>query len=70
MKCGYMLSMISIRPVTLARLEEGTSVEYLPPGGLAGFDIVLSYTGGGALQRLRDRLGARRVAPLVWQRGS
>ena len=51
-------------PVTLARLEEGTTVEYLPPGGLAAFDIVLSYTGGGALQSLRDRLGARRVAPL------
>jgi spore maturation protein CgeB len=51
-------------PVTLARLQAGESVPYLPEEGLRDFDLVLSYTGGGALEALRDRLGARRVAPL------
>jgi len=51
-------------PVTLARIAEGQRPEYLPPDGLAGFDIVLSYTGGEALTRLRATLGARRVVPL------
>lgn len=50
--------------VTLARLTAGESVAYLRPGGLADFDLVLSYTGGRALTELCDRLGARRVAPL------
>jgi spore maturation protein CgeB len=51
-------------PITLERLAAGEEVPYLPPGGLSGFDVVLSYTGGAALSALRDRLGARRVAPL------
>jgi spore maturation protein CgeB len=51
-------------PVTLERLAAGERVPYLGPGGLAGFDLVLSYTGGAALAELADRLGARRVAPL------
>jgi spore maturation protein CgeB len=51
-------------PVTLARLERGEPVPYLPAAGLGGFDLVLSYTGGRALDELRERLGARRVAPL------
>jgi spore maturation protein CgeB len=51
-------------PVTLARLEAGERVDYLPEGGLSGFDLVLSYTGGEALRILQHRLGARRVAPL------
>ena len=51
-------------PVTLSRLENGARVEYLPPQGLGAFDLVLSYTGGGALTALRDRLGARLVRPL------
>lgn len=51
-------------PVTLARLEAGEPVPYLPDGGLGGFDLVLSYAGGRALEGLRTRLGARRVAPL------
>src|SRR5437764_243294 len=32
--------------------------------GLADLDLVLSYTGGGALDALCQELGARRVAPL------
>jgi spore maturation protein CgeB len=51
-------------PITLARLDAGDAVPYLPEEGLAHFDLVLSYTGGGALDALQDRLGARRVAPL------
>src|SRR5205085_4186746 len=51
-------------PVTLDRLRAGQTVGYLPPRGLRDFDLVLSYTGGAALQELRDRLGARQVAPL------
>lgn len=51
-------------PVTLHRLACGEEVPYLPPEGLGGFDLVLSYTGGAALEQLRHRLGARRVAPL------
>ena len=50
--------------VTLARLKGGEQVAYLPPQGLGDFDLVLSYTGGRALDELRTRLGARQVAPL------
>ncbi|MGI8958820.1 MAG: CgeB family protein [Bryobacteraceae bacterium] len=51
-------------PVTLSRLEEGEPVEYIPTQGLAGFDLVLSYTGGQALDGLRDQLSARCVSTL------
>src|SRR5689334_2644469 len=51
-------------PVTLSNLRQGESPSYLPASGLAEFDLVLSYTGGVALDELRSRLGARRVAPL------
>ncbi|TGD95034.1 CgeB family protein [Methylobacterium nonmethylotrophicum] len=51
-------------PVTLDRLRRGEAVEYVGPEGFAGFDLVLSYTGGPALAALRDGLGARRAAPL------
>jgi spore maturation protein CgeB len=51
-------------PVTLERLRAKGSVEYIPPYGLEPFDLVLSYAGGRALEELRLRLGARRVAPL------
>jgi spore maturation protein CgeB len=51
-------------PVTLGRLQRGEAVSYIGPRGLRDFDLVLSYTGGAALEALRDRLGARRVMPL------
>jgi spore maturation protein CgeB len=51
-------------PVTLARLEGGHDVPYVPVDGLGAFDLVLSFTGGAALTALRERLGARQVAPL------
>ncbi len=51
-------------PVTLDALRSGAAVPYLPPDGLGEFDLVLSFTGGRALDELRDRLGARVVEPL------
>jgi spore maturation protein CgeB len=51
-------------PLTLERLDQGELVSWLPAGGLGAFDLVLSITGGVALDRLRRELGARRVAPL------
>ena len=50
-------------PVTLDGLRRGT-VSYIGPRGLRDFDLVLSFTGGGALTALRDTLGAKLVAPL------
>src|SRR5215471_6808741 len=47
-------------PITLGRLRAGEEVEYLPTYGLEPFDLVLSYTGGPALEELHTRLGARR----------
>jgi spore maturation protein CgeB len=51
-------------PVTLDALRLGAPVAYLPEDGLSAFDLVLSYTGGRALEELQTKLGARRVAPL------
>jgi len=51
-------------PVTLDRLARGERVDYIPQVGFAPFDLVLSFTGGGALDALREQLGARAVAPL------
>jgi spore maturation protein CgeB len=51
-------------PVTLDRLARGENVFYIGPDGLAGYDVVLSYTGGAALDDLRRRLGARVAVPL------
>jgi spore maturation protein CgeB len=51
-------------PVTLSRLSRGEWISYIGPRGLADFDLVLSFTGGGALEELATRLGAARTAPL------
>lgn len=51
-------------PVTLARLQAGEPVPYVPARGLREFDLVLSYTGGSALEALRRLLGARATEPL------
>jgi spore maturation protein CgeB len=51
-------------PVTLERLARGEQVPYLPADALGGFDLVLSYTGGRALDELTGQLHARAVAPL------
>ena len=59
-RCFYDLDT----PVTLDRLADGGSVAYIGQDGLAGFDLVLSFTGGAALDALRARLGARRAEAL------
>ena len=59
-RCFYDLDT----PVTLARVAAGEPVDYIAPEGLGGFDLVLSYTGGGALDALHERLDAQRVVPL------
>ena len=51
-------------PVTLARLQAGEEVNFLGERALRDFDLVLSFTGGAALEELQTRLGATRVAPL------
>jgi spore maturation protein CgeB len=51
-------------PVTLSHLANGSTIPYVGARGLADFDLVLSYTGGGAIEALQSRLGARRVTPL------
>ncbi len=50
-------------PVTLANMER-EGVEYLRPEQIAQFDLVLSFTGGKALQELERRYGARMARPL------
>jgi len=50
--------------VTLARVAAGEQVEYVGANGYRGFDLVLSYTGGAALDQLKSVLGASNVAPL------
>jgi spore maturation protein CgeB len=50
--------------VTLARMAAGEQVEYVGPDGYRGFDLVLSYTGGSTLDKLRSVLGAENAAPL------
>ncbi len=59
LRCFYDLDT----PVTLDALDRGEHPTYLDADGLAGFDLVLSYTGGAALDALRTRLGAARVEP-------
>ena len=51
-------------PVTLAKFRDQGAVDYIPTYGLGGFDVVLSYVGGRALDELRQLFGAKRVAPL------
>lgn len=51
-------------PITLAKLQAGEPVAYVPTTGLGDFDLVLSYAGGAALREFTRRLGARRVAAL------
>jgi spore maturation protein CgeB len=51
-------------PVTLARLRNREPTTYVGPQGLADYDLVLSYTGGAALEDLRSLAGARRAVTL------
>jgi hypothetical protein len=45
-------------PVTLSKIRAGETVGYIGPRGLRDFDLVLSYTGGAALDDLRTLLRA------------
>lgn len=51
-------------PVTLRNIENGIWPGYIPRTGLGQFDLVLSYTGGVALEKLKSVLGARLVFAL------
>lgn len=51
-------------PVTLKNFSNGEKLFYLPEDGLSDFDLVLSYTGGSALNELKTSLGAKETAPL------
>jgi spore maturation protein CgeB len=51
-------------PVTVEHAQAGVPVEYIGDRGLRDFDLVLSFTGGRALDALRDLFGARRTATL------
>lgn len=51
-------------PVTLDRLARGERIDYIPRNGYRDFDLVMSYTGGRALDDLQTRLGARTVVPI------
>ncbi|MBL8270565.1 glycosyltransferase family protein [Steroidobacter sp.] len=51
-------------PLTLETLRSGKQVPYIPWRGLGAFDLVLSYTGGAALEALRSDLCAHRVRAL------
>lgn len=51
-------------PMTLSRLGAKETATYIGPRLLRDFDLVLSYTGGTALTKLRSELGAGRVEPL------
>ncbi|MGE5322122.1 MAG: glycosyltransferase [Actinomycetota bacterium] len=50
-------------PVTLTNMEKH-GVDYLRPEQIADFDLVLSFTGGKALQELEQRYGARMARAL------
>lgn len=50
-------------PVTLNKLGDG-GVDYLRPDQIPAFDLVLSFTGGPALDTLERNYGARMARPL------
>lgn len=51
-------------PVTFKSIENGNWPFYIPQNGLRNFDIVLSYTGGPILEKLKQTLGAKAAFPL------
>jgi spore maturation protein CgeB len=51
-------------PVTLAQLRTGAGVAYVGAHGLREYDMALSFTGGRALDALREVLGAKRAEVL------
>ena len=55
-------------PVTLARMQAGEPVEYIGPRGLSEFDLVLSYTGGRALDGTASAPWRPPDRAALWQR--
>ena len=51
-------------PVTLKGIEIGEWPPYIGRGGLGEYSVVMSYTGGIALEKLESVLGARKAVPL------
>jgi len=51
-------------PITLAKLRSGEKVEYIRSEQLREFELVLSWTGGRALEELRERWNVRFARPL------
>jgi spore maturation protein CgeB len=51
-------------PVTLSKVEKGEMLFYIGPAKLSQYDLVLSFTGGIALEKLKTVLGAKVVVPL------
>jgi spore maturation protein CgeB len=51
-------------PVTLAKLRAGSNVDYIRAEQLREFDLVLSWTGGRALEELREAWGVQMARPL------
>jgi len=51
-------------PITLAKLRSGEKVEYIRSEQLREFDLVLSWTGGRALEEVRERWSVRMARPL------
>lgn len=51
-------------PVTLAKLRAGEPVDYICAEQLREFDLVLSWTGGRALDELRNDFGVELARPL------
>ncbi len=50
-------------PITLVRLRDEGSTEYLKASSIPGFAAYLSFTGGPALRELEEQFGARRAVP-------
>lgn len=51
-------------PITLAKFASEGATEYLEPRQIPHFDLLLSFTGGGALRKLEKDYGARLARPL------
>ncbi|MBV9391741.1 MAG: glycosyltransferase [Verrucomicrobia bacterium] len=51
-------------PITLSRHLAGNPIEYIGPEGLKNYDLVLSFTGGKALDELKAQLGAQQIEVL------
>jgi spore maturation protein CgeB len=70
--CNHVLgSRVPIRvfydldaPQTIERASAGQPIPYLPSRGLQDFDLVLSASGGGMVEDLVAKAGARRAAVL------